>query len=651
MTKITMRPYPGARPFRQADRDLFFGRTHEAAALADLWRGNNLTVAYGSSASGKTSLLQGGVFPLITDKRFEVLQPGRISYGTTFPCAGLPEHNPYTLALLRSWAPDESPARLVGLTISDFIRQRAQRRNATVLASVDQAEELIADSRPRWIYRQRFLREIAHALAGEPSFHLLLVIREDALASFTDVLGNGVRQQVKTLSMHSAAKALTGPAEAFGRAFTSGAAETLLSDLQTIRIVSVIGEERYVVADQVEPTLLQIAASSLWEKLPADPADITVSDVRRSGSVDAALTAYFGPVIARVADYHDMPPARIRSWILTRFVTKLGTGTDAYEVAASTADMPTSVAEALADAHLLVSEMRSGTRWYRLLSDRLIVPLRHVSDERPIPVIPAEYLRAAERAMAHGDLDVAERYAETTLRAAPQNDFRLRAEAESLLGNLAFEAEKTREAESRYRAAAELFEAVRDTSAVARELAAVGQVLLADGKLTEGVKELRAAVDRTPNDPVMQTELGLALWRLGEGPAAVAVLTAVLGSDGGNPEALRARGEILADLGKARAALLDLDRVPLQDRPATRAARALAIAELGDQATAIREIENVVSEAPHNGAVLLYAARATALRGDRAAAGELARRAVGATDPVLSPQHRKLALKMAGQHD
>lgn len=650
MAKITTRPYPGTRPFQQADRDLFFGRAHEAAALADLWRSNRLTIAYGPAASGKTSLLQAGVLPLITDKRFDVLPSGRISYGITFPSAGLPEHNPYTLALLRSWAPGESPAHLVGLTVSDFIRQRAQRRGATVLAPVDQAEELIADTRPRWTYRQQFLRELAHALA-EPSLHLLLVTREDTLDNFADAFRTGARQHVPALSMRDATEALTGPAKTIGRPFAPGAAEALLSDLQTIRIVSVIGEERYVVADQVEPTLLQIAAAALWDKLPADPADITVRDVRRYGSVDAAMAAHYGPVIARVADYHDMPPARLRSWLLTAFVTKLGTGTDAYEVAASTAEMPNSVAQALADSHLLATEIRSGTRWYRLLSDRLIMPLRQVSDERPTPATPAQYLRAAERAVVQGDLDVAGRYAKATLDAAPENDFRLRAEAESLLGNLAFEAEKTDEAESWYRAAAEHFEAVGDTSAVARELAAVGQTLLARDKLADAVKELGSAVGRAPNDPVMQTELGLALWRLGDGRAAVAVLTAVLCADAGNPEALRARGEILADLGDARAAMLDLDRVPLQDRPATRAARALAIAELGDQATATREIKNVVGEAPRNGMVLLYAARATALRGDRAAAGELARRAVDATDPTLSPQHRRVALKMADQRD
>ena len=57
----------------------------------------------------------------------------------------------------------------------------------------------------------------------------------------------------------------------------------------------------------------------------------------------------------------------------------------------------------------------------------------------------------------------------------------------------------------------------------------------------EALEELRAAIDRNPGDPVIQTDLALALWRLGESEAAVTVLTSVLALDGGNTVALRAR--------------------------------------------------------------------------------------------------------------
>ena len=126
MTRTKDRPYPGARPFRPADRDLFFGRRLEAVALADLWQTNSLTVASGPTGSGKTSLLHAGVLPLVESGRAEVLPTGRFSYGATFPAAAMPEHNPYTVALLGSWSPGESLTRLVGQTVQDYLHGQAE---------------------------------------------------------------------------------------------------------------------------------------------------------------------------------------------------------------------------------------------------------------------------------------------------------------------------------------------------------------------------------------------------------------------------------------------------------------------------------------------------------------------------------------------
>jgi tetratricopeptide (TPR) repeat protein len=172
-------------------------------------------------------------------------------------------------------------------------------------------------------------------------------------------------------------------------------------------------------------------------------------------------------------------------------------------------------------------------------------------------------------------------------------------------------------------------------------------MLLIQDRLEEALEESRAAVNRMPSDPVIQTNLALVLWRLGDSPAALTVLTRVLSLDGGNTMALGARGEILADIGDARQAMLDLDRVPLQERPAARAARGLALAILGDRSKASKEIDEAIAEAPWNGDVLLRAARVRALNGDESVAEELARRAIDATDPALPPYHREMALQLA----
>ena len=645
-------PYPGRRPFLQADQDHFFGRGTDSKALLELWQDNRITLLVGSAGSGKTSLLNAGVLPLLKQNRTHFLPVGAIC-GSTFPRAALPEHNPYTLALLQSWSPGERTTRLVDLTVRDFIRaedsEHHKLRSGPLLAAIDQVDDLLAYQGPRQAYRQKFLGELADAVHDDLGLHLLLLAREETAAVISRALGGTAVYNLTALTRQDAIEAVTGPLAETGRSFADGAAERLVSDLQTRRVTGINGAEQLIVSDQVEPSLLQVACTRFWDSLPADTEQITVRDVRVFGDADKALAAHCSEVIASVADDHDLRWRRVRSWLLDMFVTELGTRGTAYEGIVTTAGMPNAVARALEDRHLLSAGLRSDSRWYELLTPRLIEPLRHAVDVLPPVVGPVEHLSAAERALTRGESDIAERYAQAALRTAPDTDLRLRAEIESLLGNIAMEEEKPAEAEGRHRISASLFEAVRDTSAVASQLAAVGQTLIAQDRLEAAVDEFRCAIDRLPTDPVVQTDLALALWRKGESRAAVSVLTAVLRLDGGNSVALRARGEILADLGEANQAISDLNRVTLQERPSSRAAHGLALAKLGDQPRASLEVEGAVAEAPQNGAVLLYAARAKALSGDEYAAEELARRAVDATDLVLSPYHREVALQLAAR--
>jgi tetratricopeptide (TPR) repeat protein len=647
MREIGYSPYPGARAFQQADQDHFYGRDGEAAAIIELWRANRLTVVTGPVAGGKTSLLHAGVYPLMLGVGAELLPLGRASDGMTFPFAALPEHNPYTLALLRSWAPDDAPTRLAGLTISDFVRRLASRDSRPVFAAIDQMDDLVVDppSGSRRVWRRQFLAELARACAEHPRLHLLLCGRTEAASLISATIGIGARYELPPLTTQGVIEAITRPAESANRMFTDGAALRLVYELQHGRIATAHGE-RYLAASTVEPMLLQVVCAQLWRDLPETTQEITDWAVREFADVDTVLARYCATAIRQVAAEHDHSSSRLHSWLLDTFITSLGTLDAAPEGALATARMPNAVVRGLVDRHLLSSEMKSATRWYSLLTERLIEPLRHADVSHPAISTEADYMRAAERDLSLGDVDLAQRHAMRVLAGRP--GLRTRADAESLLGNVAHEQGKPSDALPHYREAASLLEAAGDTSAATRELAAVGQTLLALGHPREAVAELQSAVERGPNDLVLQIQLALALWQLGKSRAAVAILNDVLGVDGGNPEALRARGEILADLGEARKAILDLNRPAIRERPSSRAAHGLALVLLGDYSAAAKLISDAVETAPRNGRVLLYAARASAATGDTVHSGELARNALDATDPPLSPPHRQQAMKLAG---
>jgi tetratricopeptide (TPR) repeat protein len=640
-------PYPGNRPFELADHDRFFGRTKESAALAEMWQDSQLSLVVGPAGIGKTSLLQAGVLPLVNAGHANVLPTGRISHGAAFPWAALPSQNPFSIALLSSWSPGTPPTRLAGITVGDFIGRRAERQEGPILAIIDQAEELLTDSGPRWSHRRRFLEGLREALNQYPRLHLLLIARDEASALLGDAFGPCSRHDVGPLSRDDALDAVTGPLARSGRAYGPGAAAVLVSDLQTSNLIGADGAERVSVSDSVEPALLQVSCDRLWRCLPGNHEVVTAQDIRRYGDVSSGLSAFCGHALATVAEEHEMTAPRLRRWLLRTFVTADGGRTGAYEGPARTQGMTNAVVRALEDQHLLHASRRSGSRsrYYELLSDRLIEPLRDAVTTPTAGSPPDSYLRAAERTLSLSDLDSAERYARLTLRAVGEADLRLRAEASSLLGNIAYEREKPSDAAPWYRKAAEEFGAVSDSAAVAYQLAAVGQTLIDQGQLGDARDQLLKAANRGPDDAILQTGLARALWRLGEGRAAVAILDGALGIDAGNREAIGTRGEILADLGDARAALRDLTRMTKPMDPSVQAARGLALAQIGDHEAASLDIQAALNAAQQNGFVLLCAAR-VAEQTSRAAAADLARRAMDAMDLALSPHHQAEAQRL-----
>ena len=271
---IRTTPYLGPRPFVLADHDRFFGRETDSKTLLELWQDNRITLLTGPAGIGKTSLLNAGIFPLLKQDRTYFLPVGRISYGSAFPSAALPEHNPFTLALLRSWSPGEAVTQLVDLAVRDFIAgerlRRLGRDGGPLLAAIDQVDDLLADPGPRRAHQRRFLEELASAVRNEPGLHLLLLAREETTALISEMLGAVAVYNLGALTRKDAIEAVTGPVAGTGRSYAEGAAENLVTDLQSRRVTRLDGAEQLVVDDGIEPALLQIVCEQLWRSLPRD---------------------------------------------------------------------------------------------------------------------------------------------------------------------------------------------------------------------------------------------------------------------------------------------------------------------------------------------------------------------------------------------
>ncbi|GAA1792387.1 tetratricopeptide repeat protein [Actinomadura chokoriensis] len=615
-------PFVGLRPFDTGDEALFHGRDEEAAALARLWRDRRLTVLHGPSGVGKSSLLRAGVLPRLGGRpRVDVLPIGGPAFRADFPLAALPDLNPFTFALLTSWYPDESPTRASGSSVSGLVRRNVRTDRygdpVPVLAAIDHADLLFRGAGHWDRHRARFAAELAGAAAACHGLHLLIAVRTENLDGLLGLLARAgvpdesvARFPLDALRPAAARQAVRGPLGGSGHPLAACAPE-LVDELAA-------GEAR------VDPALLQMVCHRLWGEL-------------RSGGESgiAHLPEAFDPILrdhcltalSRTANEYERLPSCLTTWFRETFGGRSGG-------VAQTRDMPGTVLRALEDARLLSAGERGG---YRLRHTRLRPVVRDLDPDPASPAPPEPpRLDAAETAFTSGEPELARRRAKAV--AAAGGDARLRGAAECLLGTIAYHQGRPGRAVEHYENAAGAFGAAGDAVRVGMLLAAIGRLRM-DDDTAEAVNRLRAALTRLPGDLFVRTSLAQALWYAGRTQAAIAVLDDALSQDGGVPEALRLRGELLADLNRAEPALRDLDRVDHGDRPSTRAAWALARRTRdGPCGLASTEELELAADADDSGPVLLRVARVLRLGGAADTAAGLARRAVNARRPPL-PQH------------
>ena len=63
-------PWPGLESFKENAHEFFYGRDRETQTLLTHVLDAPVTVLYGRSGLGKTSLLRAGLFPLLRDRNF-----------------------------------------------------------------------------------------------------------------------------------------------------------------------------------------------------------------------------------------------------------------------------------------------------------------------------------------------------------------------------------------------------------------------------------------------------------------------------------------------------------------------------------------------------------------------------------------------------
>jgi WD40 repeat protein len=186
-------PYQGLVPYTEADADWFFGRDEWSEVVGDNLRAYRITVLYGTSGVGKSSVLRAGPLrPLTDEARRNATEFGAprllplvfSAWSLDDPLTALKQA---VAAAARGVAPELAGEPPEG-PLADVLEAWPERIEGPLLLVLDQFEEF-------FLYHDRpgdsALDEVATALRRRnPTVHFLLSIREDSLAKLDRFKGH-----------------------------------------------------------------------------------------------------------------------------------------------------------------------------------------------------------------------------------------------------------------------------------------------------------------------------------------------------------------------------------------------------------------------------------------------------------------------------
>jgi hypothetical protein len=313
-------PYVGLRPFTVAEQAFFFGRRSETRVVSANLFAAPLTVFYGPSAVGKSSVLQAGVIPqLRREPKTAVL------YFRDWP------REDYLTRLKAECADAIALAQGTPLEIDHqlplnlWIDAALEQFRGQLHILLDQFEEYL-------LYHTDFTGtsfdgELAAAInRRDVGAHFLIGLREDGLAKLDrlrkripNLLGNTLR--LRRLSIDAAREAIEGPLRVYNQRqsapdqrveIESDLVNAVLEEVRAehLSTAATAGEGSVRTADsagEIETTYLQLVMERLWrERTPVDGRLLMRREAfTRLGGAKAISKRHFDEHLQRLAETSD----------------------------------------------------------------------------------------------------------------------------------------------------------------------------------------------------------------------------------------------------------------------------------------------------------------------------------------------------------
>jgi len=269
------KPYVGLRPYGEADRDFFFGREQDEAVIYANAVATRLTVLYGASGVGKSSLLRAGVVP-----RVRLHSEAAAVYYNRWQTSDFEEAlNRQCAAAMAAVCPDLAVTIPAPTTFDECLRLLTAAADRPIFVLLDQFEEyLLYHSGEQHAFDLAVARAVNRR---DVDVRLLIGIRDDALHRFDErfrrrivnPLGNTLR--LRHLTDAQATRAITEPLRVFREkspatsAPTEIAEETVRGILRQVRPAArpdVVEREGASPPDvPIETAYLQLVLGKLWD--------------------------------------------------------------------------------------------------------------------------------------------------------------------------------------------------------------------------------------------------------------------------------------------------------------------------------------------------------------------------------------------------
>jgi WD40 repeat protein len=349
-------PYKGLLPYREQDAKYFFGRDTERRLIRDNLRASRLTILYGTSGTGKSSVLGAGVaHDLKDDPDYLLVYFGTPGTWRNDPVSSLNAAVEDKLSRLPEYQPNGGNTSQKGLFHG--LESRLLMADRTLLVILDQFEEYF-QYHPSEDGENSFALEFPRLLRQEEiPVHFLLSVREDMIATLDrfkkriPALFNN-RLRIEFLSRQAALDAVLKPLDVFNQEANSAGPMAMREEVAEHVVDKIIcaqkGEKR-----SVQTPYLQLVLERWWNReIDSSSHELREKTLQDLGGVETIVDRHLEFTLSQLS-----PEATEAAAEIFRFMVTPGGRKIALTVSELAGNISTQVSESM-DVKGLLEKLR-----------------------------------------------------------------------------------------------------------------------------------------------------------------------------------------------------------------------------------------------------------------------------------------------------